>query len=56
MRSRIAEPWNLDALAEEVHLSRSQVVRAFNATIGMSPDGVPALHAGRADGSAVGVD
>jgi len=27
----------LDALAEEVHLSRSQLARAFDATVGMSP-------------------
>lgn len=28
---RMAEPWTLDALANEVHLSRSQLVRAFDA-------------------------
>ena len=37
MRERLAEPWTLNALADEVHLSRSQLVRAFNATVGMSP-------------------
>jgi hypothetical protein len=37
MRSRLAEPWTLDELAVEVHLSRSQLVRAFDATVGMSP-------------------
>jgi hypothetical protein len=30
LRSRLAEPWSLDALADEVHLSRSQLVRAFD--------------------------
>jgi transcriptional regulator GlxA family with amidase domain len=33
----MAEPWTLDALAGEVHLSRSQLVRAFDATVGTSP-------------------
>lgn len=37
LRARLAEPWTLDALADEVHLSRSQLVRAFDATVGMSP-------------------
>jgi transcriptional regulator GlxA family with amidase domain len=37
LRSRLAEPWTLSALAKEVHLSRSQLVRAFDATVGMSP-------------------
>lgn len=37
MRDRLAEPWSLDALADEVHLSRSQLVRAFDATTGLSP-------------------
>ena len=37
LRDRLAEPWTLDALAEEVHLSRSQLVRAFDATVGTSP-------------------
>jgi transcriptional regulator GlxA family with amidase domain len=37
LRSRLAEPWTLGSLAEEVHLSRSQLVRAFDATVGISP-------------------
>ncbi len=37
LRERIAEPWTLNALAEEVHLSRSQLARSFAATVGMSP-------------------
>lgn len=37
LRSRLGEPWTLDALAAEVHLSRSQLVRSFDATVGMSP-------------------
>jgi transcriptional regulator GlxA family with amidase domain len=37
LRSRLAEPWTLDALADEVHLSRSQLARSFAATIGTSP-------------------
>jgi transcriptional regulator GlxA family with amidase domain len=37
LRNRLAEPWTLDLLAEEVHLSRSQVVRAFDVTVGTSP-------------------
>ena len=37
LRTRLAEPWSLDALAEEVHLSRSQLVRSFDATVGLSP-------------------
>jgi transcriptional regulator GlxA family with amidase domain len=31
LRTRWAESWTLDSLAEEVHLSRSQLVRAFGA-------------------------
>jgi AraC family transcriptional regulator len=34
---RLAEQWTLSSLAEEVHLSRSQLVRAFDATVGLSP-------------------
>ncbi|GAB3924465.1 hypothetical protein GCM10011575_03560 [Microlunatus endophyticus] len=34
---RLAEPWTLDTLAEQVHLSRSQLVRSFDATVGTSP-------------------
>lgn len=37
MRQRLAEPWTLNSLADEVHLSRSQLMRAFDATVGMSP-------------------
>jgi transcriptional regulator GlxA family with amidase domain len=37
LRDRLAEPWTLDALAEEVQLSRSQLVRSFDATVGLSP-------------------
>ena len=37
LRVRLAEPWTLDALASEVHLSRSQLVRSFDAATGMSP-------------------
>ena len=37
LRERLAEPWTLDALAKEVHLSRSQLARAFDATVGISP-------------------
>lgn len=37
LSSRLAEPWTLTSLAEEIHLSRSQLVRAFDATVGLSP-------------------
>jgi transcriptional regulator GlxA family with amidase domain len=37
MRERLAEPWTLGALAEAVHLSRSQLFRCFDATVEMSP-------------------
>jgi transcriptional regulator GlxA family with amidase domain len=37
LRDHLAEPWTLDSLANEVHLSRSQLVRAFDATVGMGP-------------------
>jgi len=37
LRARLTEPWTLDALAAEVHLSRSQLVRSFDATTGLSP-------------------
>jgi transcriptional regulator GlxA family with amidase domain len=33
-RERIAEPSTLDTLAEKVHLSRSRLVRSFDATVG----------------------
>lgn len=37
LSDRLAEPWTLGALSDEVHLSRSQLVRAFDATTGISP-------------------
>ncbi|MGH3320155.1 MAG: helix-turn-helix domain-containing protein [Streptosporangiaceae bacterium] len=37
LRTRLAEPWTLAALAKEVHLSRSQLARSFDATVGVSP-------------------
>lgn len=37
LRTRLAEPWTLDTLAAEVHLSRPQLVRAFAAAVGTSP-------------------
>lgn len=37
LQDRLAEPWTLNSLAEQVHLSRSQLVRAFDATLGTSP-------------------
>ncbi|HUY50267.1 MAG TPA: helix-turn-helix transcriptional regulator [Streptosporangiaceae bacterium] len=37
LHARLAEPWTLSSLAEEVHLSRSQLVRAFDAVVGVSP-------------------
>lgn len=37
LRARLAEPWALSSLADEVHLSRSQLVRAFDSTVGTSP-------------------
>jgi transcriptional regulator GlxA family with amidase domain len=37
LSERIAEPWTLNSLADEVHLSRSQLARSFAATVGMSP-------------------
>ncbi len=37
LRDRLAEPWTLTSLADELHLSRSQLVRAFDAPVGMSP-------------------
>lgn len=29
--------WTLDSLADEVHQSRSQLVRSFDATVGVRP-------------------
>lgn len=37
MSSRMTERWTLSALATEVHLSRSQLVRTFKAALGLSP-------------------
>lgn len=37
LRDRLVEPWTLSMLAEEVHLSRSQLVRSFDATVSLSP-------------------
>lgn len=37
LRHRQCDPWTLGSLAEEVHLSRSQLLRAFDATLGRSP-------------------
>jgi transcriptional regulator GlxA family with amidase domain len=37
LRKRMDEKWTLDTLAEEIHLSRSQLVRAFDAHYGISP-------------------
>lgn len=37
LRSRLAEPRTLNSLAAEVHLSRSQLVRSFDAAYGVSP-------------------
>jgi AraC family transcriptional regulator len=37
LREHLADPWTLDSLADEAHVSRSQLVRAFDATVGMSP-------------------
>jgi AraC-like DNA-binding protein len=34
-----AEPWTLDSLANEVHLSRSQLVRAFGTVTSLGPMG-----------------
>lgn len=37
LRDRMAEPWPLDTLVEEVHVSRSQLLRSFDTTVGISP-------------------
>src|ERR1700677_1633027 len=37
LRTRLAESWALAALASAGHLSRSQLVRSFDATVGTSP-------------------
>jgi transcriptional regulator GlxA family with amidase domain len=43
LRERLTEPWTLNLLADEVHLSRSQLVRAFDATVGVTPMAYPRL-------------
>jgi AraC-like DNA-binding protein len=40
LRTRLAEPWTLDALAGEVHLSRSQLVRNCSPTLSLLPRGI----------------
>jgi transcriptional regulator GlxA family with amidase domain len=37
LRDHLAEPWTLDSLANEVHLSRSQLVRAFDTVTSLGP-------------------
>ena len=37
LHERLAEPWTLNSLAEEIHLSRSQLARSFDAAVGTSP-------------------
>jgi AraC family L-rhamnose operon transcriptional activator RhaR len=37
LRAKITEPWSLGRLAGEVHLSRSQIVRLFGVSVGLSP-------------------
>lgn len=37
LRERMAEAWTLESLAEEVHLSQSQLTRSFDAVAGISP-------------------
>jgi AraC-like DNA-binding protein len=37
LRDHLAEPWTLDSPAKQVHLSRSQLVRAFNAVTSLGP-------------------
>ena len=54
LRTRLAEPWSLDALADEVHLSRSQLVRALDATVGTSPMAYP--RPSGVDGAIAGLD
>jgi transcriptional regulator GlxA family with amidase domain len=39
LRDHLAEPWTLDSLANEVHLSRAQLVRAFDAVTSLGPMG-----------------
>jgi transcriptional regulator GlxA family with amidase domain len=37
LRDHLAEPWTLDSLANDVRLSRSQLVRAFDAVTSLGP-------------------
>lgn len=37
LHNRLTERWTLDSLAAEVHLSRSQLVHAFETATGVSP-------------------
>ena len=37
LRAKLGEPWTLDSLVAEVHLSRSQLIRSFDATTGLGP-------------------
>lgn len=37
LHARLAEPWTVSYLAKEVHLPRSQLARAFDASAGASP-------------------
>lgn len=37
LRSEMAEPWALEWLAGQVHLSRSKLLRLFDARVGASP-------------------
>ena len=39
LRDHLAEPWTLDPLANEVHLSRSQLARSFDAVTSLGPMG-----------------
>ena len=37
LRAHLAEPWTLEVVAEELHFSRSQLERALDAVVGISP-------------------
>ena len=37
LRADLSAPWSLDAMAQSVHLSRSQLVRRFRASFGRAP-------------------
>jgi hypothetical protein len=56
LREYLADPWTLDALADEAHLSRSQLVRSFDATVGVSPMAYLRPDAGSADGPTAGLN